>query len=532
LRIDRGSFVAIVGPSGAGKSTILDLLGGIETATAGSVVVDGMDLSLMNDAERAAYRREQTGFLWQGATKNLVPYLSASRNVQLPLIVSGVAGWQARERATELLELLGVSHRAGSLPEMLSGGEQQRVALATALANSPSILLADEPTAEIDTEGAERVVDALLAARDSTGATVIMATHDLIAASRADVVYRMVDGRLRSRGGVVRLDEQGRIQLPDEAARLVGAEEVEVELEAGSDEVLIRRSAGSSAAEVVASSLPTSGAVRGAGAAASLRARAFPPPPVSGRETEPSRGPASAQTPPALVSCDDLHRTFGEGSEVPALRGVDMGLSRGELVVLIGPSGSGKSTLLGLLAGLDRPTSGTVAWEGRQLHEIPEEETARLRATRFGVVFQALGLFPALSALENVVLPLLMSGSDPSSAEETARRWLVRLGLEGRMDHRVNELSAGQQQRAAVARALAPEPDLVLADEPTAELDEQASAVILSALHEVAARGGGVMVTTHDPSVLKRANRVIVLRDGKIEAQGSLEEVAAHLTTD
>jgi putative ABC transport system ATP-binding protein len=198
----------------------------------------------------------------------------------------------------------------------------------------------------------------------------------------------------------------------------------------------------------------------------------------------------------------------------------------------MGPSGSGKSTLLGLLAGLDDPTAGSVTWQGRSLREIPGPEAGHLRATMFGVVFQNFGLIPSLSARENVVLPLLMAGTRPAPATESADRWLSRLGLAGRLDHRVNELSAGQQQRVAVARALAGEPRVVFADEPTAELDGQAAAVIFATLSEIARRGGGVLVATHDPRVLPWADRVVALRDGLVEAEGSPAEVERMLTTD
>jgi putative ABC transport system ATP-binding protein len=211
---------------------------------------------------------------------------------------------------------------------------------------------------------------------------------------------------------------------------------------------------------------------------------------------------------------------------------VTVRLGPGEVVAIMGPSGSGKSTLLGLLAGLDDPTDGAVTWQGRPLREIPGQEVGRLRASLFGVVFQNFGLLPSLSARENVVLPLLMAGSRPRPATETADRWLSRLGLAGRLDHRVNELSAGQQQRVAVARALAGKPTVVLADEPTAELDGQAAGVIFATLSEVARRGGGVLVATHDPRVLSWADRVVALRDGLVEVEGSPSDVARSLTTD
>jgi putative ABC transport system ATP-binding protein len=200
--------------------------------------------------------------------------------------------------------------------------------------------------------------------------------------------------------------------------------------------------------------------------------------------------------------------------------------------VLMGPSGSGKSTLLGLIGGFEPPDIGTVRWHGRSLADLTATEKARLRASEFGVVFQSLGLFPALTAYENVYLPLLISGADLDASAAAAQRWLRRMGLDDRAEHRLFELSLGQQQRVAVARALAPDPAIVLADEPTAELDQEAATVVIEALREVSVRGGGVILASHDPRVLLVADRVLVLRGGRLVAEGSPAEVTAFITTD
>jgi putative ABC transport system ATP-binding protein len=234
-----------------------------------------------------------------------------------------------------------------------------------------------------------------------------------------------------------------------------------------------------------------------------------------------------------LLSAEKLHRTYGQGeTSTVALRDASLQLEAGELVALMGPSGSGKSTLLGILGGFEPPDSGSVMWHGRSVADLPAAELAHQRASEFGVVFQSLGLFPALTALENVYLPLLISEADPDSSAAATERWLRRLGLEDRAEHRLFELSLGQQQRVAVARALAPEPDIVLADEPTAELDHEAANVVIEALREVSLRGGGVILASHDPRLLLVADRVLVLRAGRLVAEGSPSQVAEFLTTD
>jgi len=521
MEIQRGRFAAIVGPSGAGKSSILNLIGAIETATAGVVEVDGRDLAQLDRGEQTEYRRGTVGFLWQGATKNLIPYLTTAQNVMLPLLLGGRPAAASRQRVLDLLDFLELADRARHFPQMLSGGEQQRLALAIALANAPAVVLADEPTAEVDRAGAERVVQALADARREFAATVIMATHDLVAAAQADVVYRLVDGRLRAHGSRGQVDGAGRLTLSHEAVRAVGTAEVEIAIEDG--ELRIRRL---DTMEPVESRVPASTNEEPLGTLMWSRERAegLPGPTVVG---------SGKEQPPDLLRADNVSRTYVRGGgDTAALRGVSVRLGAGQLIVLMGPSGSGKTTLLGILAGLDRPDDGRVSWAGRPLDQISEEESAGLRATWLGMVFQALGLLPSLSAQENIVLPLMMAGVSAGSARELADDWLRRLGLGDRIGHRINELSVGQQQRVAVARALSAGPTAVLADEPTAEVDAEAAAVILGTLHEVTRRGGGVLVATHDPRVLERADWVVVLRDGRVEREGPPDEVRGALTTD
>jgi putative ABC transport system ATP-binding protein len=192
----------------------------------------------------------------------------------------------------------------------------------------------------------------------------------------------------------------------------------------------------------------------------------------------------------------------------------------------MGPSGSGKSTLLGMLAGFDPPDTGSVSFMGRDLGAMDLSETRRMRRQELGVVFQGFGLLPTLSAVENVELPLRLAGVALRLARSQAEDLLVRLGLADRLRNRTFELSAGQQQRVAVARALAPGPIVVLADEPIAEVDSQNANLILDALAEVTARGGAVLAATHNPAALAHATSIVLLRDGKAESADSAKEVS------
>jgi ABC-type lipoprotein export system ATPase subunit len=242
FEVAKGEFAAIVGPSGAGKSTILNLIGGVDTPTAGLVSVGGADLAQLGATELSEYRRRMVGFLWQGTTKNLIPYLTVAQNAELPLLLAGIRPSVNRRRRTAyLLEFMGLAERANHLPAMLSGGEQQRAGLVVALAHEPAVVLADEPTAEIDAEGADQVVKALRAACAELGATVVMATHDLVAAAKADLTFRLIDGRVRGPAGRATIDSSGRITLPGAATSLLGSTAAELEVELEGDEIRIRR---------------------------------------------------------------------------------------------------------------------------------------------------------------------------------------------------------------------------------------------------------------------------------------------------
>lgn len=236
--------------------------------------------------------------------------------------------------------------------------------------------------------------------------------------------------------------------------------------------------------------------------------------------------------PEVLVEGIDVVRRYPGAQGVVAVRGASVTVRSRDFVALMGPSGSGKTTFLGVLAGLDAPDEGEVRWKGRPMGSLSTDERRVLRRQGIGVVFQSFGLLPALSAVENVELPLRVDGVDLIEARERAERWLQRLGLETRIHNRTYELSAGQQQRVAVARALIPEPEIVMADEPIAEVDTENADLILEALWDVIRRDGAVLAATHNPEALRFANRVVLFRDGLVEEEGTPQEIASHLTVD
>ncbi|MCY0943160.1 ABC transporter ATP-binding protein [Streptomyces antarcticus] len=225
-----------------------------------------------------------------------------------------------------------------------------------------------------------------------------------------------------------------------------------------------------------------------------------------------------------ILRVADVHRSFGTAEQaVHALRGVSFDVRRGELTALKGRSGSGKTTLLNVVGGLDTPSRGTVSLDGTDLADLDEAGLLELRRDRIGFVFQSFGLIPVLTAAENVGVPMRLRKVPAAQREERARTLLALVGLSEHAGQRPGELSGGQQQRVAVARALANEPDLIIADEPTGQLDSETGRQIMGLLRAVVrSEGVTVLVATHDPVLIELADRVVELRDGRVvERQGA-----------
>ena len=226
-----------------------------------------------------------------------------------------------------------------------------------------------------------------------------------------------------------------------------------------------------------------------------------------------------------LIHTENLTKIYGTGeTAVTALDHVNIQVKEGEFVAVMGPSGCGKSTLLHLLGGLDRPSEGGVSIDGTAIAEMNDDDLTRLRRRKMGFVFQFFNLIPVLTAVENASLPVTLDGVKPAEARKRAAEWLGRFGLADRLASRPDQLSGGQQQRVAVARALAAEPALILADEPTGNLDTRAGDEIAGLLRDVTKKyGRTVVMVTHDPRIAAYADRIIFLKDGKIVDETNLE---------
>jgi len=476
LDVAMGELAVVFGPSGSGKSTLLRILAGLERQSAGTVRVLDHDLRTLRGRALVEYRSRTLGYADQHYTRALAPELSARGLVGLRLALLGVRASERERAANALLERVGLLDRRDAHPSELSGGQQQRVAICAALAHRPKLFLADEPTGELDAANATRIYELVRELSREAGATAIVVSHDPQSAAIADRVVQIRDGRIsgESRGGravEAVVNRGGWIRLPEELVG--GAARARVEPAAGG--ILVRVS--EPAAE---------------------RARAAQPPAASGAVVAETRS---------------LAKVHGRGAQATEVfRDLSVRFRAGRLTAVSGPSGSGKSTLLHLLAGLDLPTSGDVVVAGAPISQLDATGRAELRRSRIGLVTQGADLVPFLAAQESIELALLWRGLGRTDASERAARALADVGLAELAGQRVARLSMGERQRVALARALAARPALLLADEPTARLDEANARAVGALFAELAAQTGTAIVcATHDPLLIGQAASEVVL---------------------
>jgi ABC-type lipoprotein export system ATPase subunit len=479
LELGRGEVLCVLGPSGAGKSTLLRVVAGLQPPSAGVVRVLGRDIGRMPARSRSRVRHELMGFLGQHTDTALSPDLRARDAVALPLALRGMPRRDRRRKVDELLGVTGLADRADARPGELSGGERQRFALCAALAHRPALLLADEPTGELDDASADTIRALIVELARTSGTSVILVTHDPGTAGVADRTLRIRDGRIvsdRRDGEEALVVDSGWLRLPPDLLTQAGIGR-RARAEPTPDGVIVTRAASDS------------------GPAASAAAHAPPQPPE--------------RWAPARVELCSVARTY---TRRQVLSGLTHEFAPGQVTAVTGRSGAGKTTLLKLMAGLDRPSSGQVVLDGHPLGEDTGEQLASLRRRRIGYLSQEPAPIEFLSAEENTVLILRIRGWDADAAAGRAMTALTRAGLADRARQRAGRLSAGEAQRLALARALAGARGLLIVDEPTSRQDE-ANARAVAALLAAAAHHDGqtVICATHDPTVIGQADHVFAL---------------------
>jgi peptide/nickel transport system ATP-binding protein len=481
LTVARGEIVCVLGPSGAGKSTLLQVIAGLQTPSAGEVSVLGEEVGRAPSRVRARLRQACIGFLSQNSGAVLSPDLSIGDSVMMPLALRGVGRGKREARRDGLLEAVGLADAAAARPGRLSGGERQRAALCVALAHRPQLLLADEPTGELDEDSADEIRRLIVGLVRSEGTTAVLVSHDPSMGEIADRTIRMRDGRLVEEGSALVVGSGGWIRLPPELLADAGiGDRVRIQPAAGG--LLVTGANGRVPDAPVAASAPNGPT---------------------------SHGPDAPSPTPGVVEAHALTKRYGSRT---VLDGLSWTFATGALTVVTGRSGTGKTTLLSLLCGLVVPDDGELIIDGTAVGgDNPEQRAARRRA-RIGYLPQDPAPVGFLSAVENVVLALRVRGWSAADAGERATEVLARLGLGERLRQRVSRLSAGEAQRVALARALATARGLVIVDEPTSRLDERAATDVATWLAaHAAAEGQTIICATHDERVIAHADAVLAL---------------------
>jgi ABC-type lipoprotein export system ATPase subunit len=481
LEVFEGEFLGIIGKSGAGKTTLLNMISGISKLTSGEVLFynpehgdqsqqnEPICIHAMGEDAKAAWRGRNLGIVYQSF--ELMPSLTLVENVMLPQDFCGVYDpVTSKERALELLELVEIGEHAYKIPAHISGGQKQRVAIARALVNDPPLIIADEPTGNLDSVTAGTILRIFEKLVDR-GKTVIMVTHDQSLADRFSRQLSIVDGKL------------------------MGQSSRDLHFESQKEKT--------GPVRIISSSNPFGNNL------------------ASGLSTYPDengkRVPGSDGNSPA-ISLQNVVKTYENAAgKFTALKGIDLQFDYGQFVSIVGKSGCGKSTLLNMITGIDHPTSGNVIVRGEDVYKMSESQRALWRGRNVGVIFQFFQLLPTLTLLENTMLPMDYCNMYAfRERPERAMELLSRVGLEHQAHMLPSNVSSGQQQSAAIARALANDPSIILADEPTGNLDSRAAEDVLDLFGELAAQGKTVLIVTHDSSLTKRTDQTVILSDGEV----------------
>ncbi|MDQ4019528.1 MAG: ATP-binding cassette domain-containing protein [Actinomycetota bacterium] len=478
LEVNEGETVSVLGPSGSGKTTLLSLCSGFLRPSSGELALLGRPIERTPGREIARLRRRSIGIVRQHYHRALPRELTAEEIVAFPLHLLGRRGRAARQRVTRIIRAAGLERRAGARPVELSGGEQQRVAVCAALVKRPAVLLADEPTGELDAENSAAVVELMLELASEANTAALIVTHDPEVALRTQRTIHIRDGRLAAEGTtrpVLIVDEQGWLRLPRRLREEAGVRErVRAQASWGKVELLVEE----------------------------IQGRRRPP---TAATPTPRVGPAEKRYETEVV-LDRVTKHYGV-QERAIIAGLSWSCAAEQLHVIAGPSGSGKTTLLNIMAALDRPDQGEVWVGGERVDSLSPNEAARWRQRVLGYVSQHSTLVEFLSARENVQLALALRGFDEAEAARRAERWLEWVGLGKLLDRRGDRLSGGEQRRVALARALAPGPRVLLADEPTAHLDRLTGRIVIKLLQQAAHEHGATIIAAgHDPDLIAAAD--------------------------
>jgi len=466
LTINRGEFLGITGKSGAGKTTLLNMITGVSDPSSGTISYfpgsngnkadSVLPIHLMNEDEIAKWRGKNVGVVYQSF--ELMPTLDLVENVMMPPdFLGSYLPDLSKQQARNLLAQVDIAEHGDKIPAHISGGQKQRVAIARALVNDPSLIIADEPTGNLDTVTAETIFE-IFEKLVEQGKTVVMVTHDESMAHRFSRRLQIIDGVLLDPDALDPKSKNGntRNQLAKKQAATVSGSKKRNANKNGKDH--------------------------------------------------------------SAISLKDVSKIYeSPAGRFIALKSIDLELDYGQFVSIVGKSGSGKSTLINMITGIDHPTSGKVLVSDHDIYALTESQRALWRGKNMGVVFQFFQLLPTLTLLENTMLPMDYCDVYPfNERSKIAMQLLERVGLAEQAHKLPSAVSSGQQQSAAIARAMATDPPIILADEPTGNLDSKSAEIILQLFEQLATEGKTILIVTHDPAITKRTDQTIILSDGEI----------------
>jgi ABC-type lipoprotein export system ATPase subunit len=524
LKVREGELVSIIGPSGAGKTTLIKILSGIEQPTSGDVIINGMDFNKLDEFERRDYRFNHLGIINQFTSENLFTHLSVRQNLLIPKRLFFLPKEQSKKEVDELIEILNLKHVEYNTVDKLSGGEAMRLSMGVALAKNPSVLLADEPTGQLDSMNTEGLIETIKQVNLEMGKTILVVTHDIRYRNVFEKSFVIRDGKLAGIGKDMDKDElefllhaselnkaymdaSNYVRIPDEIKSLTGLEEI-IEFDTHPSRKIglfwnPEKVTRDKVYEIVSNPLDD------------FEEKVDQ---VSYEEVEKllSREFIPPDKAKPIIRIKNISKGYqSRAGYAEVIKNLNLNIDKGDFVFISGPSGVGKTTLLNLIAGLIKPNQGNIKVQNFSISDSSEKQVSLFRLNNIAYITQHNNLFGPLQIKDNFVLPNIFS------RKKNDKNYGISIAKECFIDHKLDsypgELSEGEKQRAALATSLTRRTSVILADEPTANLDTELARSIMDLLMDTVRINKATIITcSHDLTLLRPGFRHIRLLDGNI----------------
>ncbi len=525
LKVKEGELVSIIGPSGAGKTTLIRILSGIEQPTSGDIIINGMDFNKLDEFERRDYRFNHLGIINQFTSENLFTHLSVRQNLMIPKRLFFLPKEQSRKEVDELIKILNLKHVEYNTVDKLSGGEAMRLSMGVALAKNPSVLLADEPTGQLDSMNTEGLIATIKQVNQEMGKTILVVTHDIRYRNVFEKSFVIRDGKLAGIGKDMGKDElefllhasemnkaymdaSNYVRVPDEVKALTGLGDI-IEFDTHPSRKIglfwnPEKITRDKVYEIVSNPLED------------FEEKIDQ---ISYEEVEKllSREFLPPEKAKPIVRIKNLSKGYqSRAGYTEVISNLNLNIDKGDFIFISGPSGVGKTTLLNLIAGLIKPNKGSIKVDNFSISDSGEKQVSLFRLNNVAYITQHNNLFSPLPIKDNFILPNLFS------KQKNDKDYGLSIAKECFIDHKLNsypgELSEGEKQRAALATSLTRRTSVLLADEPTANLDTELARSIIDLLMDIVRINKATIITcSHDLTLLRPGFRHIRLLDGNIQ---------------